>query len=347
MLMKGFRAAAGAVALFAAAAFIGQAAAGESVTVVSWGGEYQKALTKAFYNPTAENLGIELLEDTTNGLPSVRIQVEAGAVTWDVVELGVAECIRGEREGLFEKLDYSVIDADGIDKSLIGDSWIGVITYSTLLAWNSDTYGDNGPQSWADFWDVEKFPGSRSLSSYPEEVLPLALMADGVPLDQIYPLDIDRAFKKLAELKPHIIAWWASGAQSTQMLKDGEVDAVSVWNGRLINVVKDGAHAGYTFNQGILSADCLVIPRGAPNLALAQKVVASLVSPDIQANLPLHATNGPVNMKAFQTGKLTAEQAASVISSPQNAKIQLLQDALWWADHATEVQERFDDFVVE
>ncbi len=120
-----------------------------------------------------------------------------------------------------------------------------------------------------------------------------------------------------------------------------------MWNGRLINVIRGGAHAGYTFNEGILAADCLVIPKGSEKKDLAMKVIASIVSPEIQANLPQHTTNGPVNMKAFETGKISPEEAADIISSPQNAKVQLLQNFQWWADNAAAMQERFDEFLAE
>ena len=126
--------------------------------------------------------------------------------------------------------------------------------FSTVLAWNTKTYGDKGPQSWADFWDVKKFPGKRSYRKGVAGALEPALMADGVPPDKVYevlsaPGGIERAIKKIKELKPHVAVWWSSGAQHAQLMKDGEVDMITGWNGRFDVVAKDGAKVAYTFNQ--------------------------------------------------------------------------------------------------
>jgi putative spermidine/putrescine transport system substrate-binding protein len=215
------------------AAGSGMAAAADSITVSSWGGSYQEAQAKAFFKPTADALGITIKEDTTNGLDDVRLQVTGNAVKWDLTELGADECARGTKEGLFEKLDYSVIDASGIDPKLVHDDWVGITYYSVVLIYRTDVFKENGPKTWADFWNVEKFPGRRALGgAFATETLTVAALADGVPLDKVYPLDIDRALKSLDKIRPHIDAWWTSGAQAMQLIKDGEVDMASIWNGR-------------------------------------------------------------------------------------------------------------------
>src|SRR5580700_1787510 len=106
--------------------------------------------------------------------------------------------------------------------------------YSSVLAYSQTKYpAGAAPDSWADFWDVKKFPGRRALRNHPLATLEAALMADGVAPDELYPLDVDRAFKKLEQIKPYITVWWTSGAQSAQLLNDGEVDMVMAWNGRV------------------------------------------------------------------------------------------------------------------
>lgn len=332
-------------AAFAALALAAAPAAGqESITVASWGGAYQDAQRKAFFDPTAEALGITIEEATLSGLADVRVQVRSGAVTWDVVDLGSTECALGAKEGLFEPLDYSVIDADGIDKPMVHDDWIGIIYYSTVIAWNKETM-ENPPESWADFWDVEQFPGLRSLRGEPQVQLEIALMADGVPPDEVYPLDVDRAFRKMEEIKDDITTWWTSGAQSAQLIKDGEVDMVGIWNGRLSAAMQDGAKADYTYNQGVLNADCLAIPKGAPNKELAQKAIAMFVSPEQQAMLPTYINYGPVNAKAFELDILTDEQKEAINSSPENAKNQLVMDAEWWGENGAPIIERWDAMI--
>lgn len=317
----------------------------DSITVASWGGAYQEAESKAFFQPAAQALGITIKEDTTGGLADVRLQVTGKAVKWDLVELGADECARGTREGLFEKLDYNVINADGIDPKLVHEDWIGITFYSVVLIYNTKVYGENGPKSWADFWNVEKFPGKRALGNFPTETLTVAALADGVPPDKVYPLDLDRAFAALERIKPHVSVWWDSGGQAMQLVKDGEVDMASIWNGRASVLVAEGAPVEYTYNQGVFNPDCMVIPKGAKNRDLAMKALALFVSPDLQANLPLYIGNGPVNLKAFETGKIPADRQAQIVSAPENIKKQVLLDFDYWADHLVDAEERFNDFL--
>ncbi len=337
-------------ALFAGVAVAGFvvpsiARAGDSITVASWGGSYQEAESASFFQPAAKSLGITIKEDTTGGLTDVRLQVTGKAVKWDIVELGSDECARGTREGLFEKLDYKVINPEGINPKLVHDDWIGIAYYSVVLIYNTKVYGDNGPKTWADFWDVKKFPGKRALGNFTTETLTVAALADGVPLDKVYPLDIDRAFKALERIKPNISVWWDSGGQAMQLIKDGEVDMASIWNGRASTLVASGAPVHYSYDQGVFNPDCMVIPKGAKNKDLAMKALALFVSPDLQANLPLHIGNGPVNEKAFETGKIPPDRQAMIVSAPENVKKQVLLDAEFWADHMVEAQDRFANFL--
>lgn len=319
------------------------AATAQELTIAAGGGAAQDAQRKAFFEPAAAALGIKINEATANFLQEVRVQVQSGAITWDIVELGTDDCEAGAKEGLFEPLDYSVIKADGIDAKLVKPAWIGYFYYSTIMAWNTETFPD-GLKSWADFFDVEKFPGERAFYNYPRGNLEIALLADGVKPEDLYPLDVERAFKKLAELKPHVGVWWESGAQSAQLIKDGAVDMLNMWNGRVANVIKDGGKAGYTFNGGLLQADCLVVPRGSKNKELAMKVIALIVSPDLQANFPKYIDYGPANIKAFDTGKLSDEEKARITSSPENIKNQVITDIEWWGENMAAMTERWSNF---
>jgi len=321
------------------------AAAQTTITFASYGGSYQAAQRKALLDPIEKQMNITIKEDTLTGIADVRAQVRANAVKWDVADLGGASCARGEAEGLFEPLDYSVINANGIDKSEVHPHWIGVIYYSTVIAWNTQKYGQDGPKSWADFWDTKKFPGTRSLSRGASETFEVALMADGVDPAKLYPLDVDRALKSLAKIKPSVVAWWASGAQSAQLLKDGEADMVAIWNGRAGAVIKDGAKAAITYNQGIFNTDCLVIPKGSKSVALAQKAIALMVSPDLQANIPKYIDYGPTNSKAFDTGKISPAEAEKINSSPANAAKQTYMDFDYWRENLAKLTERMDAFL--
>jgi putative spermidine/putrescine transport system substrate-binding protein len=319
----------------------------DSVAVASWGGVYQDALRKAFYEPTAKDLGIKINDFTEQeGIADIRTQVKAGSVQWDIVELYGGQCQQAANEGLLEPLDYNVIHSDGIPKDLVQPYWIGLDAYSSVLAWNKNTYKDNPPKNWADFFDTKKFPGRRAMSGFGGDVnVEVALMADGVSKDKLYPLDLDRAFKKLSEIKPNVAVWWGSGAQQGQLAQSQEVDMILIWASRITDAIKQGAPFDFTYNQGVIDVECLVIPKGSKKKDLAMKVINDFVRPDFQANLPQYSPYGPANQKAFETGKITPEMAKNSVTAPDNMALQVVLDKPWWAAHGQDVQERWDAFM--
>ncbi|MGO7164734.1 ABC transporter substrate-binding protein, partial [Rhizobium johnstonii] len=257
------------------------------------------------------------------------------------------DCIRGGQQGMIEPLDFSKIPNAEIMPAEYKSAYsVAYEFYSSVLAYNKDKFGEKPPQTWADFWDVKKFPGTRALRNHPLATLEAALLADGVPADKLYPLDVDRAFKKLEEIKPYVTVWWTSGAQSAQLLADGEVDMEMAWNGRVTAVAKEGAPISYTFNQGFLQYTSLCILKGAPNLETAVKFVNAAMTPEIQANFPAYIDYGPGNPEAYKTGKISAERAAEMPSSPENAAKQVLVSDEWWSSPAgEEAQKRWASFI--
>jgi putative spermidine/putrescine transport system substrate-binding protein len=212
------------------------ARASDQITFVSQGGAYQKAQTVAILDPATKKLGITINQDSIpDAWPVIKTQVASGKPTWDVVDVPTGYCLRGGEQGLIEKLDFAKLpNAASMPENYRSPYSVAYEFYSSVLAYRQTKYpAGAAPDSWADFWDVKKFPGRRALRNHPLATLEAALMADGVAPDKLYPLDVDRAFKKLEEIKPYITVWWTSGAQSAQLLNDGEVDMVMAWNGRV------------------------------------------------------------------------------------------------------------------
>ena len=213
-----------------------------------------------------------------------------------------------------------------------------------MVGWNTKTYPKNGPQNWADFWDVKKFPGTRSYRN--RIMLEPALMAEGVPFDQVYkvlsaPGGIERAIDKVKQLKPHIAVWWSSGAQCAQLMKDGAVDMIAAWNGRLAAAHEAGAAVAYTYNQGLLDTDCYVIPKGAPHSELAMQFIAEVSKPQYQADLTKYIPYGPTNQKAYDLPTISKAEAAKLPSSPANAAKQLLIDDAWYMKFTQKAEEAY------
>ena len=202
-----------ALGLFAA----GQALAAD-LTVVSFGGANKAAQVKAFYEPWEKAGKGKIVAGEYNGeMAKVKAMVDTNSVSWNLVEVESPELARGCDEGMFEELDPALFgnEADYVPGA-IQPCGVGFFVWSTVLAYNADKL-KTAPTSWADFWDTKKFPGKRGLRKGAKYTLEFALMADGVAPKDVYQVlgtkeGVDRAFKKLDELKPSI-QWWEAGAQ--------------------------------------------------------------------------------------------------------------------------------------
>ncbi|WP_235976018.1 ABC transporter substrate-binding protein [Vreelandella sedimenti] len=320
----------------------GQTLADGEITFVSQGSAYQDAQTVSILDPVAEALGITIRQESApDAWPMIRTQGTTGQAVWDVVDTPPLNCVRGGNQGLIEELDFSQIpNAESMPEEYKTPYSVAYEFYSSVLAYNPEAFDGNPPQSWEDFWNVEEYPGNRALRNHPLGTLEAALMADGVAREDLYPLDVDRAFAKLEEIKPHITTWWTSGGQSAQLLYDGEVDMLMMWNGRVSAIINEGADADFTYNDGILQNTHLCIIEGAPNQETAVEFINAAIAPEYQANLPLHIDYGPGNPAAFDTGKIPDERARELPSFPENAERQVLMSYEWWASSAGEQAER-------
>jgi putative spermidine/putrescine transport system substrate-binding protein len=313
------------------------------VVVGSWGGSYQDALRKAWFQPFEKETGIKVVDVSPISYGKLGTMVETGNVEWDVVDVGSSFVATGVKKNLFEPLDFSIIDKSGLFPEAVNEHAVAVEYFSTVLAYRTKGSAAR-PASWADFWDVKKVPGVRALRKIGYATLEAALMADGVPVDRIYPLDVDRAFRSLDRIKPHVKVWWTQGAQPIQLLTDGEVDITPAWSPRLDVARKEGAQVDYTWNQGVLQSSSFIVPRGSRNREAAMRLIAYSVSPQPQARLSLYSPNGPANARAYEFIK--PETARTLPTSPENrARQVLLAEFGWWAKHFDDVEKRFQDWV--
>lgn len=320
----------------------GAQADGGSITLASWGGSFQKAQREAWFTPAEKALGLTIREDTTSGLADVRTQVASGKPAWDIVQQGNQSCPLMEKEGLLEKLDPAIVDTTGIPDNMKSDYWVADVVYGVVISWNKEALKGAPPQNWKDFWDTREFPGMRSLRRSPLYNIEAALLADGVAPSDIYPPDVDRAFRKLAELKPSVGAWWGSGAESVQLMQHGEVDMSGIWNGRIQDLITEDPRMDFSWNQQIVLYDCLAIPKGAKNKEAAMKVLAYLVKPETQARLSTLINYAPANEKAYETGIISPELAARLPNSPENRAGAVVLDTQWWAQNYDAMSKRFD-----
>lgn len=335
----------------------GTATAADPVTVVSWGGTYGAAQDAALFNDASKNSGIDIIRESGASMSKTCLQVESGSVTWDLVVTGSGGAASAAAKGCLEKIDYGVVDVSNFYPNTYTDYCVGSDVFATVMSWNTEKYGEPGsdgaPQSWADFWDVEKFPGTRAYrANNVDGALEPALMADGVAAEDVYEVlstsaGIERAINKIRELKPNIAVFWDSGAMQAQLMKDAEVDMTTGWNGRFDNAKKDGATVGYTFNQALLDYDCFAMPKGAPNKDMAMKFLAEVSKAEYQANLPYHITYGPTNKKAYEVTDAPKELIESLPSHPNNVPMMLPVSLAWYAEHRTEALEMYMEMMSE
>ena len=248
---------------------------GVTLTFVSFGGVYQEAQRKAWLEPYMELTGVQFTEDENSSNATIKAQVEAGQVTWDVVDVGNDFGLDANAD-LLEPLDFSLIPRDELNEALgISNYRIPDITYGVVLGYNTEATAGKVPEGWADFFDTAKIPGKRGVWDYSEGgMFEFALMADGVAPDDLYPLDLPRATAKLNTIKDDIV-FWGSGAESQELIGSGEVAMTMIWNGRAWSAKNiDNKPVEIQWNQQIVTADYLVVPKGSPNKDAAMKFIA-------------------------------------------------------------------------
>jgi putative spermidine/putrescine transport system substrate-binding protein len=296
----------------------------ENVVVVRVaGGSFGQANLAAYFSGFEAETGIEVLFSPGYGTAAqIKAQHDLGIIEWDVVMQGPADAYRNGDKGYLEEFDYSKIDAELLDD--IPEDFqrkYGPVNHVSgrVLAYRTDVFpGDTGPKSWADFWDVDSFPGPRALfSGYRGEGdWEFALLADGVPLDELYPLDMDRVFTKLDEIKPHIIKWWESGGESTDMLVSGDVVMTDVWNGRIQPAIDAGEPIRIVWNGGLITTGDWCVMADAPHRENAYKFINYALRPENQAILSQHLPYGTSNTKALEN--LDEETLSKLPTAPEN-----------------------------
>jgi putative spermidine/putrescine transport system substrate-binding protein len=335
---------AGAVALVLA-----QPAAARDLTVVSWGGAYQDAQREVYFKPFMDKTKVKMLEENWDGGVGVlRAKIQGGNNNWDVVQVESEELVLGCEEGLYEKIDWAKLG--GKDKFLpdaVHDCGVGAIVYNFVLAYDKDKIKD-GPQSWADFWNVQKWPGKRALRKGPKTNLEIALMADGVPFKDVYKTlktdaGIERAFKKLDQLKPHLI-WWEKGSQPPQLLASGEVAMTSAYNGRIDAANKnDKKNFAIVWANSLYTIDSWVIMKGSPNKAQAEQYIQFVSQPENQKNLPTKIAYG-VTTKAA-TGMIDKAILPNLPTAPENIETAIYIDEPFWVENIDKLNQRFNAWV--
>ena len=328
----------------------GDPGAENTMVFASWGGAYQAAVEQAWVEPFSEETGIEVLRDTEPEVARIRAMVETGNVEWDVVTGGGETLMRGADLGLFVEITDDMVDMSEVLPEFRNAYGVPSEIFSTVVAYSPAAFPDGGPKSFADFWDVERFPGRRALPDRPATVLEAALLADGVPKEDIYTVlgtddGFERALGKVRALKEHVAFWWTSGAQPVQALGSGEVVMALGWNGRFQSGIDDGLDIEIAWDESVAQAGYFMIPTGASNREQALQFLNYIVRPDVQARLSEWIAYGPITPASMPY--MDEARAARLPSTPERLENAVFMDIAWWAERATETSDAYTAMLQE
>lgn len=311
-----------------------------TITVNGSGGSLARTIERLYEKPFTAQTGIAIRATAPVSLAKLKAMVETGNMEWDLTEMGAADMVEAIRNNWLTEIDWSIVDPQARLPEIARQKF-GMVTstFSTVMAYRTDKFRGRAPNSWSDFWDVRAFPGPRSLQDGPMHNLEFALIADGVEKDKLYPLDVDRAFKKLDQIKPHVATWWTTGAQQVQLLLDGEAVMGTVWNGRVTPLKREGKPVEISWSGGALQLSYWAVPKGAKHPREAMRYMTTRLDAEKGAEFVKEAP-----YPGFIPGlveRLAPEVARQLPIHPDNLAAQYRFSPDYWSEHRARLTERW------
>jgi mannopine transport system substrate-binding protein len=323
----------------------------DQLVILTGGGAFEEAFIDHFYGRFEEATGVDVVPvavPPSDQWAKIKADAENGIPTeWDIVDTG-PDPQPDLNQFLMDLGDCSELPnvvANGVENACAQFRVLRTLG-GGVLAYDTEAF-EEAPTSWVDFWDVERFPGPRALSR--NEVfytLMSALYADGVPADEIFPLDLDRAFAKLDEIRPHVVAFWESGDQSQQLWRNGEVDMSMLYSGRAVALQKEGVPVGIAWPGAAKDQGGWGILADAPH-PNAAKAFLDFFYTDPEAHL---AFADQINYDTGMAAALEAvpeDQRASRATYPDNWANMLTVDEVWVAENRDAVLERWNAWLAQ
>ncbi|MEM9999437.1 MAG: extracellular solute-binding protein [Pseudomonadota bacterium] len=341
----------------------------DSLTVVSWGGAYQDSQIKAYSDPYSEATGVTFTwdESSAEAVARLRAMNEAGNVTWDLVDVVAADALRLCDEGLAIELDgdedlAAAPDGTSADDDFgvlrVNDCFVPQIVYSTTFGYRTDLVGDTAPDDICDIFDLEAFPGKRALQRRPIDNMEWATYCNGTPKDQIYEVlstdeGVDAALAKLDTIKDEVV-WWTAGAETPQLLADGEVVMGSTFNGRLFSaIVEQNQPIGMMWDMQSFDLDGWIIPTGISDEAMNRVKHFLKFATDTQrlADQAKYISYGPARASSAPLvgthAELGIDMAPHMPTDPANAANVHNYDYEWWADNRDDLDAKFQAWLAQ
>jgi putative spermidine/putrescine transport system substrate-binding protein len=307
--------------------------------MIESGGTTGEAVEAGFIKPFTQKTGIRVIRESPNDLGKLRAIVESGSTATTVYELGASALFQAKALGLLQKLDWDKIDPLPMFPEARDDYGMGYQYYSIMMAWRK---GAKAPKNWADFFNYKDFPGKRALPNNPVYVLPAVLLASGIPMEKLYPLDVDLAFRKLEAIKPEVSVWWKAMAQPPQLLRDNEVQYAIASSGRVAG--QEGIESSFNQANFNLSYFCIVKGASPAEVDAAYKLFREVTDAKNQATAAeiIPYTGNSPDLEAL----LPKDKLKFYSTTAGNKQIQYQSDNLWWFKNADAVQKRWQEFVL-
>jgi len=343
----------------------------DSMTIVSWGGAYSASQNAAYHEPYKASTGIDVVNDESSpeAVAKLRAMDEAGNVTWDLVDVVAADAMRLCDEGLAREIDHDELlkpSPDGTDASddfgdlIVSDCFIPQIVYSVTFGYRSDVAAWNGrePDDVCDVFDLETFPGKRSLEKRPINNMEWALYCDGVAKADIYDVletreGVARAFAKLDTIRDEVV-WWTAAAEPMARLADGEIVFGSSYNGRLFALIEeDKQPVKMLWDMQVFDLDGWIVPADLPEERLNRVEHYLNFATDTQrlADQAKYISYGPARASSAplvgEHAELGIEMAPHMPTDPENASNTLLYNYEWWADNRDDLDAKFQSWIAK
>jgi len=330
------------------------------ITFTSWVGPYMRSQMLGFVRPYEEKYDQRVhVESYNGGINELRDQVESANVTWDVIDLTQADSLRACEEGLLEPIGDIELPrgADGSDarddfvEGALNECGVGVIVWATAFAYDRGTYDLLQPSSIEDFFDTRKFPGKRAIRDDPSVIMEWALMADGVPRDQVYATleteeGVKRALKKMDAIKPGL-QLWQTGRQPVRLLQSGEVTMSMVWaTTGAVAALEPGSDFDMIWDGRVIELDLFGIPRGSRNKEAALDFIRYASSSEALANMASYLPNGPTRKSSLAL--MSDDLLKQIPNGPAyEDKLSIRSDADWWSKNHATLEEAFRAWYAE
>jgi putative spermidine/putrescine transport system substrate-binding protein len=337
----------GALAALAAVGVAGPARAqAKELVMVNWGGLANQGFGDSYGKPfEAANPGVKVVQDST-GPSAGRIMsmVQSGKVTWDLCDSSTSSSILLGRQKLVEPINYGIVNkADVIDSSFALEFGAAPYSFSSVLIYDSAKF-PQPPTGWKDFWDLGRFPGTRLLRRDPTTTLDAAAVSLGADPKTMYPLAEKEVLKRVGDIRKNCV-WWTNGSESEQFMRTGEAVMGCIWHTRATVLERESkGRLKFIWDQGMLQAGIMVIPKNNPGGELAQRLLASsLANAAPQVELLKLLGNGPTNPRA--AALVPDDLRKYNPTDPANAAKQFVMSGQWWGDNYTRLNQDLLDVI--